>query len=264
MEENSIFEILRTIFKKKPKELSEVKKEIKEVLKDFKDEKILGEFEERLILEIITLKNLDVKDLVIPRNILKGLNINLKWEEVKHFVSNYPHTFYPVYEKDLDNFVGYVRLKDLIRGMDKVYFNWQDWINEPFILLENISLISALEKLIEKKQEIAFVVDEHSEFTGIIRLKDIVNEILFGEFQPVVIDKNEILVPGTTKLIKIEKWFNIELPKGNFETISGLIIDKLHKIPQKGEKIKIPPLEIEVLEANERKIDTLKIKFRKD
>ncbi|PMP69127.1 MAG: hypothetical protein C0190_00550 [Thermodesulfobacterium geofontis] len=262
MDSSSILEFIRSFFKKKPKDFSEIEEEIKEVLKDFKEERILSEFEEKLLLAFFSLKSLEVRDIVIPRNILTGLEISLPWQEIKKVIMQRSHYFYPVYKETLDNFSGYISLKNLLKGFDKEDFNWQDFIKPPLIIPENISLVSALEKFTEKKLEIAFVVDEHSELTGIVRLKDIFNELLKTELQcPHPDQEGWMILPGTFKLRELEECLKIKLPKGDFETISGLIINHLKRIPKKGEKIKIDPLEIEIVKADERKIEIVKIRI---
>lgn len=261
MEEGSFLEILKALFKKKPKEFSEAEEEFKELLKDFKESDILGELEERLLLEVLNFKNIEVRELVIPRSQLVGLEVSMSWEEVKEKISKTPYTYYPVFKQVLDNFLGYVSLKDLVRGINQNVFTWQDFIKEPLIIPENISLTSALEKLSEKRLRLAFVIDELSEFTGIIRLKDILEEVILKEFKCHLPDKEGWYVfPGITKLREVEKCLNIKIPKGDYETISGFVIDNLKRIPKKGEKFKIIPLEIVILDSDERKIKELKVR----
>jgi CBS domain containing-hemolysin-like protein len=261
MNNSSFFDILKGLFRKKTPEFSEVEEEIKEILEDYKEDKVVTDFEERLILNLLNLKNLEVRDLVIPLNNLIGLDISSSWEEIKPIISQHPHLFYPVYKETLDNLLGYISLESLAKGMNQNVFNWQDYIQKPLIIPENISLISALEKITQRKVEIAFVIDEHSELTGIICLKDIFKEILKDEvICPHPDAEGWMILPGTFKIRDLEKCFNIKLPKGDFETISGLIINHIKRIPKIGEKFKIPPLEIEILKSNERKIELLKLK----
>lgn len=261
MDSNPVFDLIKSFFKRKPKDISEVEEEIKEVLEDFKDERVLSEFEEKLVLALFSLKSIEVREIIIPRNILIGLEVSLPWDEIKKIVSQNPHYFYPVYKETLDNFTGYVTLKDLVSGFEENNFNWLNFIKNPLIIPENISLASALEKMMEKRVKISFVVDELSELTGIIRLKDIFKELLRTELQCPHPDREGwIILPGTFKLRDLEECLKITLPKGEFETISGLIISHLKRIPKNGEKIKIPPLEIEIVKADEKKIEIVKIR----
>lgn len=261
MESNSILDFLKAFFKKRPKHISEVEEEIKEVLEEFKDDRILSEFEEKLILAFFNLKSLEVREIVIPRNILTGLDISLPWQELKKLIVQEPHYFYPVYKENLDNFLGYVALKDIVKELENDNFNLSQIIKPPLVIPENISLASAMEKLIEKKVEIAFVVDEHSELTGIIRLKDIYKELLKTELQcPLPDQEGWIILPALFKVRDLEKCLGITLPKGEFETISGLILNHLKKIPKPGKRVILGPLEIEILKADERKIEIVKVR----
>ncbi|NPA40069.1 MAG: hypothetical protein GXO57_06470 [Thermodesulfobacteria bacterium] len=252
----------KRLFKKRTGEVSEVEEEIKELLEDFKEENILSGFEENFILNFLELKNLEVRELVIPINRLVGLEFNMSWEQVKETISKFPHLFYPVYKKSIDNLEGVAYIKDLVTGMHLKEFNWRSAIDEVLMIPENISVVSALEKLIEKRKEVAFAIDEHSELTGMFRLKDVFRELVKNEIIcPHPDPEGWILLPATFKLRHLEKCFNIELPKGDFETISGLIISHLKRIPAPGEKVWIPPLEVEILRATPRKIELLKVRI---
>ncbi len=257
----SIWNFIKSFFQKRSKNISQIEKEIKEVLEDFKDERVLSEFEEKLILAIFDLKDLKVRELTIPRNILVGLDISLTWEEVKKTVRNNTYYFYPVYKENLDNFLGYITLKNLVKGFNENIFNWTHFIKPPIVIPENISVVFAMEKMVEKKSEIAFVIDELSELTGILRLKDILKELLKTEIRCPYPDQDGwILIPGTYRIRDLEGCLKIDLPKGDFETISGLIINHIKRIPKTGEKIKLPSLEIEIIKADEKRIDIIKIR----
>ncbi len=263
MEDGSILEALKGLFKKKPKETEEVKEELKEVLEELKKDQLLTPLEEKLFLDLLKLRELKVRDLTIPRHLLKGLDEKKTWKELKEIVISHPYHFYPTYQEVLDNFTGYVSLKDLVPGLVKEEFDWKPYIKPALTLPEHISLNFALEKLIEKKLRIAFVVDELSELSGILRLKDIMKELLIEETCPFLKDKEGwFLISGSTKIKDLEKCLNVSLPEGNFETISGFVIDAIQRIPKPGEEFFIPPFEVKIISADKRKIDSLKLKIR--
>ncbi len=263
MEEGSILETLKGLFKKKPRETEEVKEELKEVIEDLKEDKLLTPLEEKLFLDLLRLRELRVRDLTIPRHLLKGLDEKKPWRELKKVVISHPHHFYPVYQEVLDNFTGYVSLKDLVPGLVKEEFDWKLYIKPALTLPEHISLNFALEKLVKKKLKIAFVVDELSELSGILRLKDIMKELMIEEACPFSKDKDGwFLIPGSTKIKDLEKCLNVSFPEGNFETISGFVIDVIQRIPRPGEEFFIPPFEVKIISADKRKIDLLKLKLR--
>ncbi|MCS7279283.1 MAG: CBS domain-containing protein [Thermodesulfobacteriaceae bacterium] len=265
MEEPSFWEFFKFLFKKRSRSFSEIKEEIEKFLDDLKKEGVLSLFEEKLILEIFSLRDLEVRDFTLPRSNLVGLEESCSWAKVKEIVSNHPHYFYPVYKETLDHFIGYISLKNLALGFNRSEFGWQKFIKPPLIVPENLSIMVAIEKLIEKNLKVAFVVDEWSELTGILCLKNVLEELIYSEKRPFHCDKEGwFLIPGHTKIRELEKCWGIELPKGDFETISGLIIHYLSRIPQEGEYFEIPPLQIQILRASPKKIEELKVKLKKE
>ncbi|QER42077.1 CBS domain-containing protein [Thermodesulfobacterium sp. TA1] len=258
-------EFLKKIFRipSRSSKISEIEEDIKEVLEDYKEEKVVSEFEERLFLNLINLKVIEVREIVINRQELIGFDLSYSWEEILEILSRHPFSFYPVYQNVLDHLVGYVSLRDLVRGIKQKTYIWQDWIKKPLIIPETLSLMQAIEKMVEKQEEVAFVVDELSEITGMIRLKDILYEIIKPSPScPLPDSQGWLLVPGTFKIREIEKCFGIELSKGDFETISGLIIEHLKRIPTSGERILLPSLEVKIIQSDGKKIELLKVRKR--
>lgn len=218
--------------------------------------------EEELLQAFERVKELEVRDFLIPRIHLKGLDINLSWQEIKEYVITYTHHYYPVYRGTLDHYLGYVSLRDLVPGFKGEVYNWQDFIHPALTIPEGLSITAALEKFRQGSLQLAFVVDEFSEFVGIIRFKDIMEDLFLGVQKCFKADpEGWIELPATTKLRIMERCYQIEFPKGDYETLAGFILDNLKRIPKKGERFTIPPLEVEILEADERKIDKLRIKI---
>lgn len=244
MEEPSLIELLKSLFKKKGEEIEDLTPEEIEFFSDLLD-----------------LKELEVRDFLIPRTQLKAIEEGLSWEEIKEYVILHPHTYYPVYRGSLDHYLGYVSLKDLVRGFKGSCFNWKDFMKEALTLPETMPVLKAVQKLKAKNLALGFLVDEHSEFVGIFRLKDFFEAIFFSPAKCFKADpEGWIRLPAVTKLHLLERCLSLEFPEGNYETLSGFILDHLKRIPQKGEKFIIPPIEVEVLDADPSKIKELKIR----
>lgn len=244
MEEVSIKELIKSLLGLKDKSL-----EI------FSPEEI--EFFE----DVFFLRELAVSDFLVPRNQLDSIDEGFSWEDIKDYVIKNPRTYYPTYKGTLDHYTGYISLKDLVRGFSASSFNWKDFIRPPLTFPENLSIFKAIEKLKEKDLKLAFVVDEHSELIGIIRIHDIFKYLLFSPAKGFRVDpEGWIRIPATTKLYLLEKSLKINFPEGDYDTLSGFIISHLDRIPQKGEKILISPVEVEILDADERKIKEVRLK----
>lgn len=260
---SSVLSFFKRLFQtpNKTSQISEVEEEIKEVLEDYKEDKIISEFEEKVILNFLDLKTAEVREFTISRVELIGIDIKSSWDQVAEIITRTGFSFYPVFEKSLDHLIGYVNLRDLLKGFSIKPFNWQHHVKKPLIIPEHISVIHALEIMVEKREEVAFVVDELSELTGMVRLKDILLELVKpNAVCPMPDPQGWIVVPGTFKIREIENCLKVELPKGNFETISGFIINNLKRIPKSGEIIYLPPLEIKIIKSDEKKISLVKLK----
>ncbi len=244
MEESSFLEVIRSLFGKREPVLEELTPD-----------------EEAFFKELLAFRELEVADFLIPRNLVKSLDITLSWEEVKSYVITNPHTLYPVHREILDHYKGYLKLKDIVRGFNSSIFNWQDFIKPALTLPENITILTALRKLIEQELDLAFVVDELSELVGIIRVEDILKELFLNPRRCLRSDpEGWITLSGTTKIRLIERCLGITFPDGDYETIAGFILYNLNRIPGKGEKFSLPPLEIEILNADEKQIKEVRIK----
>ncbi len=244
MEEISIKELIKSLLGIKEKSLEEFTPEEIEFFKD-----------------ILALRDFAVSDFLIPRNQIDAIDEDLTWEDIKDYVIKHPRTYYPIYKGTLDHYSGYISLKDLVRGFSASFFNWKDFVKPPLTLPENLPIFKAMEKLKERDLKLAFVVDEHSELTGIIRIKDIFEYLLFSPAKCFRVDpEGWIKIPATTKLHLLEKCLNIGFPEGDYDTLSGFIIFHLDRIPQKGEKLSLPPVEVEILDADERKIKEVRLR----
>lgn len=205
--------------------------------------------------------HLKIKDFLLPRNQLKAIECTLSWEKIKDYIISNPENFYPVYKGVLDHYTGYIELKNLIKGFKEKNFNWEKYLVPPLTLPESLDLLTGLKKMQEKEVKIAFVVDDLSEFTGIFSFYDVIEEFFTISKKYLKIDpEGWVIVPATTKLRKIEKYLNLQIPEGDYETIAGFILYNLNRIPKEGERFSIAPLEFEILKGDDKKIEKVKIR----
>lgn len=218
--------------------------------------------EEELVKRLNSFKYLKIKDFLIPRNQIKAIDLSSCWEEIKIFIIKNPHSFYPVYRGSLDYYLGYVSLKDLIRGFKEPFFKFEASIKPALTLPESLDIITGLKKMQEKDVTLSFIVDDLSEFVGIFCIKDVIEEIFSLSPKYLKVDpEGWMILSATTKLHKLEQLLNLKVEEGDYETIAGFILHNLQRIPKEGEKFVLPPFEIEVLKADAKKID--KIRLRK-
>ncbi len=248
-------------FLKKKKDPEEIKEDFQEFLEDLKEEEAITPIEEDLFLQILDLKTLELGDFLIPRPDIIWMDKNDPWPAVKEKIAEYPHHYYPVCQKVPDNYLGYVSLKDLVKGINLKNFHWSLYVKKSLVLPRELPIISALEKIKVTSAQLIFVIDENSEFIGIVLLKDIFEEIFyFNQICPTKDEKGYFVVSGKTKIRLLERCLNLTFPEGNYTTLAGFIMDQFKGIPPKNTRLTLPGLEIEIMDADERTIKLVKIK----
>ncbi|NQT56348.1 MAG: CBS domain-containing protein, partial [Desulfobacteraceae bacterium] len=168
--------------------------------------------------------------------------------------------------------MGILHTKDLLKlwGGDPTSKIPLDILRKPYFVPETQKVSELFNHLKEKKTHLSIVTDEYGGTAGIITIEDIIEEIV-GEIldehdneKPLltVIDDQSVLVDARLEIEKLEEHLNIQLPKGDFESVGGFIIDLLGRIPDVNEKISFEDLEIIIKKANQRRIDNILVKIK--
>ena len=151
-----------------------------------------------------------------------------------------------VYEDDPDHIVGVVNIKDFILVKDKEKFQIKKILREAYYTYEYKSVSDLLMEIREKSLSIAFVLSEYGATVGMITMEDMIEELV-GEIRDEYdadeeeliqqLDDNKYLVEGSMKLNDINDALNIELDSEDYDSIGGLLIEKLERLPQDQETI---------------------------
>ncbi len=263
-EKPSLFKALKEIFGKSPEEeVEEFTEEITELLDEGEEKGLISPEEGEMIVNILQFRNVAVREVMVPRKDIVGLEINRPFEEIVSLIRANPHTRYPAYEKDLDNLVGVIHVKDLLRFCRQGnQVALRAICREPYIVPETKKLRDLLREFRQRREQFALIIDESGVISGLITLQDIFMEIL-GEEEPWFPRDQHgwFLAEGTVRLDDLEKFLHIKLPRGPYETLSGFIIAQTGRIPQAGEYFQFDGLEVEILSADNRRIR--RVRFRK-
>lgn len=222
--------------------------------------------ERNILKNILRLRGKTVGDIYIPLLNIVAVNENAS---IKNAISLFEKSGFsklPVYRKRFDDIVGYVAISDLfpIVNGDTPIKN----VMRPILVFpEYMSLFDALKEFKASKEQIAIVVDEYGSTLGILTLEDILEEIvgrIEDEFDKSTIsikkEGNKIVAGGSVEIEELNKLLKKPLPTSfDYTTIAGLILSKLGRFPEKGEKIKIGTTEITVEDVGKRKIKRVKI-----
>lgn len=212
---------------------------------------VIQETEKLMINNIFEFDNKAVSEIMTHRTEIIGIALDTPFKEVMEHVSNELYTRFPVYEESLDNIVGILHIKDLLKFIDsndKDSFKLDKIIRQPYFVPKSKKIDELFLELKRQKNHMAIVIDEYGGTSGIVTLEDLVEEIvgnIFDEYDEEekeieAVDNKTFIINGTTELSTVNEYLNIEIPTDDYETLSGFLIGELGRIPAKGEMPEIP------------------------
>lgn len=205
------------------------------------------ESEEReLIYNVFDFGDTVAKDIMIPRIQMTTVPIDASYQELLSTFQASMFTRIPVYEDDPDHIVGVVNIKDFILVKDKEKFQIKKILREAYYTYEYKSVSDLLMEIREKSLSIAFVLSEYGATVGMITMEDMIEELV-GEIRDEYdadeeeliqqLEDDKYLVEASMKVNDINDALNIELNSEDYDSIGGLIIEKLERLPQDQETI---------------------------
>jgi putative hemolysin len=212
---------------------------------------------------------LDAGNVMVPRTEIVAIQENTPLSEVINIVRKEGFTRYPVYRNNIDDIIGILIIFDILKKDCTPDMIAGDIIHEPLFVPENMDLDVLLKEMQTKQRSMAIVVDSFGGTAGIVTMEDILEEIVGDIEDEYDIDEDEHsvqqvgpntwLVAADTEIDRLADDYGIELPEGDYETIAGLILDRLERIPHQGQVINIPPYKIQILQATAKQIIKVKI-----
>jgi CBS domain containing-hemolysin-like protein len=212
----------------------------------------------------LSLPNVKIRQCLVPRKEVEAVDISTHIDLVKRKFIDSKLSKLVVYDKNIDNILGYVHQLAL--------FNKPKDIKSVLLPIpavpESMSAIDLINKFTKERKSIAWVVDEFGGTAGIITMEDLLEEI-FGEirdeydveeFVEKHIADKEYIFSGRLELDYINQKYNLELPDSDSETLSGFIINQHETIPKERDRIIIDDFEFEILHVSETRIETVKMR----
>ncbi|MBQ6889077.1 MAG: HlyC/CorC family transporter [Lachnospiraceae bacterium] len=207
------------------------------------------ESEEReIIYNVFDFSDAVAKDIMIPRIDMVTVDLDTKYEDLLKVFRESMYTRIPVYEEDKDNVIGLVNIKDFILVTDEAHFHIKDIIREAHYTYEFKKTADLMVEMREKTTNVAFVLNEYGSTVGMITLEDLLEEIV-GEIRDEYdededefiksIDANTYLVEGGMKLDDINDALEISLKSEDYDSLGGLMIEKLDRLPEEDEEIEL-------------------------
>lgn len=243
------------------------KKDLEILLRESERVGTIDPGEGRIISRIFRLSKCRVKEVLVPRTEMVTLHGSTDIQKVREIFAESGLSRIPVIGETMDEIVGVVYAKDLLSKPKQL----QEILREVYFVPQTVLCSELLNKMRAKHTTFAIALDEFGGTAGLVTLEDIVEE-LFGEINDEFdvkitrikkVSENEWIVSGRTEIDFINDRMDWHLPKGNYETVSGMILKYLGRIPAEGEEIKIRDYHLTVLRADRKRIRFMKIAKRK-
>ena len=228
---------------------------------------ILKHNEERKYVDnALDFSEIKVREALTPRTEVVALELTDSIEDMEAIIKQYGHSRIPVYKDNLDNIVGVVFMYDLLNEPQSI----KEIVKPVQTTFENTSCAELLKEFQKKNISIAVVLDEYGGMEGIVTSTDLI-EVIFGEFyrqgeDGFIIKKLNRFTYEVDARIDLDELMDqvpVEIPEGEYETLSGFILNKAGRILQKEESLEFDDFRVEVIDASPRKINKVKIVLKK-
>ena len=236
---------------------------------------VIEDAQKEMINNIFEFDDMDAGDIMTHRTDVVAADINdITLEDFMNLAIEHGRSRIPLFDEDIDNIVGIVYVKDLLKFVGKevkAKRTLKNIMREPYFIPETKSCGELFKEMSSRRIQMAVVVDEYGGTAGIVTLEDIV-EAIMGNIQDEYdveeeeiskIDENTFTVDGTIDIEEIDELIGKELPEGDYETLAGFIMDELQCIPKNGEmnEVVFENVKFTVLSVEDRRIEKIKVEI---
>lgn len=202
--------------------------------------------ERELIYNVFDFSDAVAKDIMIPRINMTTISVDAGYDEVLSVFRESMYTRLPVYQEDKDNIIGLVNVKDFILTTDQDHFSVRQILRDAHYTYEFKKSADLMLEMREKTTNVAFVLNEYGATVGMITLEDLLEEIVgeirdeYDEDEEELIQPtgdNSYLVEGSMKLDDINDALGTALDSEDYDSIGGIIIERLDRLPEDGEEV---------------------------
>jgi len=231
----------------------------------------LSNKEKSILTNILSINKLKVDDVMIPRASITAVSHESNFENLIQVIENETHSRMPVYRKDLDDVLGMIHIKDIIKfsGQKSKNFSVQSILREVLYVPPTMPVLNLLLKMQATKLHMALVIDEHGGTDGLVTIEDLVEEIV-GEiedehdkdddFNFKKIDSCTFEAKAEMSLEEFNQESNFNIDEDKVDTLGGYVFSNINRVPCKGEVIKVEDkYQFEILDSDPRKIKSLKV-----
>ncbi|MBC7900445.1 MAG: HlyC/CorC family transporter [Saprospiraceae bacterium] len=228
--------------------------------------------ERELIESMVEFNETRAGEIMTPRTEICAIPIDSTVRAARDLIIEEKYSRLPVYRDNIDNIDGVIYVRDLLQAWaeGKEDLPIKDMLRDAYFIPETKSAAELLKSMQVNHVQLAIVIDEYGGVAGIVTVEDILEEIV-GEIEDEDTSDEEIVeiiegeggywdVLGSTEIDKIERLFDIEIDDDDFTTIAGLVTSEAGYVPKVGEILNLNGLEVEIRQADDKKINMLRIR----
>ena len=216
----------------------------------------------QMLQELFEFGDLTAAQVMVPRVRISGIELGTTCAELREVLTRTPHTRYPIYERDLDHIVGILHIKDILRLLLNDETVASSHARPVPLMPETAELDDVLDTMRRERTQMVGVLDEHGGTAGIVTLQDLFEEVV-GEIEegpaasPPVYrdDQGRLRVKGTMRVDEVGQEFDIDLEHEDVDSVSGLVLTLLGRIPEVGDSVRYGRLQFEVTKVKGHGVD---------
>lgn len=267
--------LIGRVFGIDPKAVDEsvTEEEIIMMVSEGHEQGVLEANEAEMINNIFEFNDKEVSDIMTHRKDIVGVDVSMDARAAADMMLSERFSRFPVYEGDIENIIGILHLKDIMRALmekNDSDIHIRDIMREPYYVPDTQNIDHLFRGMQQKKVHMAIAIDEYGQTAGLVAMEDILEEIVGNIFDEYDVDETYIqkvgesmwIMQGSAPLDEVGEALGIEdLDEGEFDTLNGLIVAKLEHIPAQGEHvcISIGGYKFEVLSVNNNMIGEVRV-----
>lgn len=245
------------------------REDISLILSETQDDENLQQNQREMLEDALEFTELQAENVMIHRTDIVALEENTPFCDIVDIARKEGYTRFPVYRDDLDNIIGIMIIYDVMKKEDPSKLVAKDLVREAFFAPETMDVDTLLTEMQSSKKSMAIIVDSFGGTAGLLTIEDILEEIV-GEIEDEYdtntstvdvkkISDSEYEIMGFVEIDFLNDEHNLDLPEGDYETIAGLIIDNIARIPTSKTKVKIGKWDIIADQVTNRKIERVRL-----
>jgi magnesium and cobalt transporter len=224
---------------------------------------------------VLGVADIQVRDIMVPRAQMTVLSGTDDGENLLRTVVESGHSRFPVMDEDREKIIGVLLAKDLLRlaVKDTTPFDIREFMRPAVFVPESKRLNVLLREMRRSRVHMAIVADEYGGIAGLVTIEDVIEQIVGDIDDEHDIDEDvnirkdgdrQYIVRGQTPIDEFNEYFQTELSDDEFDTVAGLVMKQLGRLPRRGETLQLADCELKVMRFDRRRIDSLRLTAPRD